>query len=73
MKEITFERRRMVSLLRHLAFKIMSDPFSGQLTYFRVYSGKLRAGSYVYNMASGKKERISRLLKMHANKREEID
>jgi elongation factor G len=55
-----------------LAFKIMSDPFSGQLTYFRVYSGKLAAGSYVYNMARGKKERIGRLLKMHANKREEI-
>jgi len=55
-----------------LAFKIMSDPFSGQLTYFRVYSGKLASGSYVYNMARGKKERIGRLLKMHANKREEI-
>jgi elongation factor G len=55
-----------------LAFKIMSDPFSGQLTYFRVYSGKLSAGSYVYNVAKGKKERIGRLLKMHANKREEI-
>jgi elongation factor G len=56
-----------------LAFKIMSDPFSGQLTYFRVYSGRLTAGSYVYNVAKGKKERISRLLKMHANKREEIN
>ncbi|HBP90688.1 MAG TPA: elongation factor G [Nitrospirales bacterium] len=56
-----------------LAFKIMSDPFSGQLTYFRVYSGKLSAGSYVYNVAKGKKERIGRLLKMHANKREEIE
>jgi elongation factor G len=55
-----------------LAFKIMSDPFSGQLTYFRVYSGKLAAGSYVYNVAKEKKERIGRLLKMHANKREEI-
>ena len=55
-----------------LAFKIMSDPFSGQLTYFRVYSGKLTTGSYVYNVAKGKKERIGRLLKMHANKREEI-
>jgi elongation factor G len=55
-----------------LAFKIMSDPFSGQLTYFRVYSGRLAAGSYVYNVAKGKKERVSRLLKMHANKREEI-
>ena len=55
-----------------LAFKIMSDPFSGQLTYFRVYSGKLSAGSYVYNVGKGKKERVGRLLKMHANKREEI-
>lgn len=55
-----------------LAFKIMSDPFSGQLTYFRVYSGKLESGSYVYNVGKGKKERIGRLLKMHANKREEI-
>ena len=56
-----------------LAFKIMSDPFSGQLTYFRVYSGRLTTGSYVYNVAKGKKERIGRLLKMHANKREEIN
>jgi elongation factor G len=55
-----------------LAFKIMSDPFSGQLTYFRVYSGKLASGSYVYNVGKGKKERVGRLLKMHANKREEI-
>ncbi len=55
-----------------LAFKIMSDPFSGQLTYFRVYSGRLTSGSYIYNVAKGKKERIGRLLKMHANKREEI-
>ena len=56
-----------------LAFKIMSDPFAGQLTYFRVYSGKLSTGSYVYNVGKDKKERISRLLKMHANKREDID
>ncbi len=55
-----------------LAFKIMSDPFVGQLTYFRVYSGTLKAGSYVYNSIKEKKERIGRLLKMHANKREEI-
>lgn len=55
-----------------LAFKIMSDPFVGQLTYFRVYSGVLRAGSYVYNATKDTKERIGRLLKMHANKREEI-
>ncbi len=55
-----------------LAFKIMSDPFSGQLTYFRVYSGTLEAGSYVYNVTQDKRERIGRLLKMHANKREDI-
>ena len=54
-----------------LAFKIMTDPFVGKLTYMRVYSGKLNAGSYVYNPASGKRERISRILLMHSNKREE--
>jgi elongation factor G len=56
-----------------LAFKIMMDPFVGSLTFVRVYSGKLDAGSYIYNVSKGKKERVSRLLKMHANKREEID
>jgi elongation factor G len=56
-----------------LAFKIMSDTFAGQLTYFRVYSGKLETGSYVDNVTQGKRERIGRLLKMHANKREDID
>lgn len=55
-----------------LAFKIMSDPFVGQLTYFRVYSGVLHSGSYVYNSTKDTKERIGRILKMHANKREEI-
>ncbi len=55
-----------------LAFKIMTDPFVGQLTYFRVYSGVMKAGSYVYNASKGKKERLGRLLKMHADKREEI-
>ncbi|HEU4382607.1 MAG TPA: elongation factor G [Anaeromyxobacteraceae bacterium] len=55
-----------------LAFKLMNDPFVGNLTYFRVYSGKLQAGSYVYNASKAKKERIGRLLQMHANKREEI-
>ncbi len=55
-----------------LAFKIMTDPFVGTLSFFRVYSGVLMAGSYVYNSTKGKKERIGRLLKMHANKREEI-
>ena len=56
-----------------LAFKIMTDPYVGKLTYMRVYSGKLNAGSYVYNPTSGKRERISRILLMHSNKREERD
>ena len=56
-----------------LAFKIMSDPFAGQLTYFRVYSGALKTGTPVMNVTKGTKDRIGRLLKMHANKREEID
>jgi elongation factor G len=55
-----------------LAFKIMTDPFVGQLCFFRVYSGTLSSGSYIYNSTKGKKERIGRILKMHANKREEI-
>ncbi|MCP3178471.1 MAG: elongation factor G [Desulfuromonadales bacterium] len=55
-----------------LAFKIMTDPFVGQLTFFRVYSGVLESGSSVYNSTKDKKERIGRILKMHANKREEI-
>ena len=56
-----------------LAFKIMSDPFVGHVTYIRVYSGVLKSGSYVMNSGKGTRERISRLLQMHANKREEID
>ncbi len=56
-----------------LAFKIMNDPYVGKLTFFRVYTGSLNSGSYIYNSVSGKKERISRLLQMHANHREEID
>ena len=56
-----------------LAFKVMSDPFVGKLTYFRVYSGILKKGSYILNSTSGKRERIGRLLQMHANNREEID
>ena len=55
-----------------LGFKIMTDPFVGQLTFVRVYRGILSSGSYVYNTTKGKKERIGRLLKMHSNKREEI-
>lgn len=56
-----------------LAFKIMTDPFVGRLAFFRVYSGKLDGGSYVLNTRSGKKERISRILQMHANKQQKID
>ena len=56
-----------------LAFKIMSDPFVGKLAYFRVYSGSVNAGSYVLNATKGKKERVGRILQMHANKREELD
>ena len=55
-----------------LAFKIMTDPYVGQLTYFRIYSGRLESGSYVLNPTKGKRERIGRLLRMHANKREEV-
>ncbi len=56
-----------------LAFKIMTDPYVGKLTYFRVYAGKLKSGSYVLNANTGKKERIGRILRMHANRREDID
>jgi elongation factor G len=58
--------------LAALAFKIISDPYVGKLTYFRVYSGTLRAGSYVYNANKRQKERVSRILQMHANHREDI-
>ncbi len=56
-----------------LAFKIMNDPFVGKLAFFRVYSGVLESGSYVYNTTKGKKERVGRILQMHANSRSEID
>ncbi|MBQ9014778.1 MAG: elongation factor G [Firmicutes bacterium] len=56
-----------------LAFKIMADPYVGKLAFFRVYSGTLKSGSYVYNSTKEKKERIGRILQMHANKREDID
>ncbi len=58
--------------LAALAFKIISDPFVGQLAYFRVYSGQMKSGSYVYNSTKNIKERVGRLLRMHANKREEV-
>ena len=59
--------------LAALAFKIVTDPFVGKLAYFRVYAGTLTAGSYVINTTKGKRERIGRILRMHANKREEVD
>jgi elongation factor G len=59
--------------LSALAFKIATDPFVGRITFVRVYSGTLKSGSYVLNSVSGEKQRIGRLLQMHANHREEID
>lgn len=56
-----------------LAFKVATDPFVGQLTFFRIYSGSLKAGSYVYNSSKEKKERIGRILRMHSNHREEVE
>ena len=56
-----------------LAFKIMADPFVGKLAFFRVYSGTMNSGSYVLNATKGKKERVGRILQMHANKRQELD
>ena len=58
--------------LAALAFKVMTDPFVGQLTFLRIYSGSMSAGSYVYNSTKDRKERVGRLLRMHANKREEV-
>ena len=55
-----------------LAFKVMTDPYVGKLTFFRVYSGTLQSGSYVQNSTKGKRERVGRILQMHANHREEI-
>ena len=59
--------------LSSLAFKIVTDPFVGQLAFFRVYSGKITSGSYVYNSTKNKRERVGRILRMHANKREEVE
>ncbi len=56
-----------------LAFKVMTDPFVGSLTFIRLYAGTLQKGSYVYNSTKGTKERIGRLILMHANSRSEID
>ncbi|MDP4668016.1 MAG: elongation factor G [Gaiellales bacterium] len=71
-KDITETREATLSApFSALAFKVMSDPFVGKLTYFRVYSGQLSAGSAVYNASTDKKERVGRILQMHANHREE--
>ena len=56
-----------------LAFKLQNDPFVGQLTYFRVYSGSIKAGTYLYNSTTGEKERLGRIVRMHANDREDVD
>ena len=56
-----------------LAFKIMTDPYVGKLTFFRVYSGELEKGSYIYNASTGKKERVGRILEMHANEKKDLD
>src|SRR5829696_7604014 len=71
----TFEERAVAdeTPFAALAFKIATDPFVGKLTFFRVYSGVLKSGSYVYNSTKDKRERVSRVLQMHANKREEIE
>jgi elongation factor G len=71
----TFEERQVTDAapFAALAFKIATDPFVGKLTFFRVYSGVLKSGSYVYNSTKDKRERVGRLLQMHANKREEIE
>jgi elongation factor G len=70
-KELTFAANNGHPLSA-LAFKIMNDPYTGQLTFFRIYSGSLKSGETILNATKGKRERIGRLLKMHANKREEI-
>jgi elongation factor G len=70
-KELTFSANNGHPLSA-LAFKIMNDPYTGQLTFFRIYSGSLKSGDSVFNPSKGKRERIGRLLQMHANKREEI-
>jgi len=71
--EVVLRRARDDEPFSALAFKIMTDPFVGHVTFIRVYSGVLKAGSYVYNSTKSTRERVARLLRMHANKREEID
>ena len=70
-EELEAQIQEIISV--RLAFKIATDPFVGRLAFFRVYSGTLEAGSYVYNVSTGKKERISRIMQMHANKQEPLN
>lgn len=73
-EEITEERKASSEEpFTALAFKIMTDPYVGQLTYIRIYSGELKAGTHIYNVRKSKKERVGRMLRMHSNKREEIE
>ena len=70
---VTTEKNKIQKLsLIHISFKIATDPYVGRLTFFRVYSGKIEAGSYIYNSRSGKKERVSRLFQMHSNKQNPV-
>lgn len=72
-EELTSRKPDIAEPLCALAFKIAADPYVGKLTYFRIYSGSLKAGSVVYNVRKNKRERVSRILRMHANHREEVE
>jgi elongation factor G len=72
-QEIISRSNKIEDFFSALAFKVMTDPYVGKLTFFRVYSGLVKVGSYIYNPVSHKRERLSRILMMHANSREEID
>ncbi len=73
MKDVIVRKVRDDEKFTALAFKIMTDPFVGRLSYFRIYTGSIKAGSYIYNSNSDRKERIGRVLRMHANHREDVD
>ncbi len=73
LKDVIVRKVRDDEKFTALAFKIMTDPFVGRLSYFRVYTGSIKAGSYIYNSNSDRKERIGRVLRMHANHREDVD
>jgi translation elongation factor EF-G len=70
--EIFIEKLLMTEPFSALAFKLQNDPFVGQLTFFRVYSGTIEAGSYIYNATTGDKERLGRIVRLQADKREEV-